>query len=337
LDPELFDLLAEMQSGLRVLFQTANPFTLPLTGTGMTGMEFCLVNLIEPGETVVIAVNGFFGGRQCEIATRLGANVVRVDVPWGTPVVPETVAAACEKAGNVALVACVHAETSTGIESPAQAIGKVAQHIGALFVLDTVTSLGGIPVQVDDWGVDGAYSATQKCVGAPPGLAPVTLSPRAWEKVLARKTPVPNWCLDARLLDGYFHQKPPMYHHTVPVNAYYGLAEALKLIAEEGLPARWERHRQCSAQLWEQVAPLGLTPFAAEECRLPTLNAVPLSKTLQENDIALRSRLLTEFGIEIGGGLGELKGKLWRIGLMGHGAQPENVEQLGKALRTILT
>lgn len=338
LDPELFEILAELQDGLRFLFRTENPYTLALTGTGMAGMEFCLTNLIEPGDTVVVGVNGLFGGRQCEIAARLGANVVRVDHPWGTPVDPDRIDEACKSAGRVALVACVHAETSTGVESPCAAVAKVAHAHGALYVMDAVTSLGGIPVEVDAWEVDAAYSATQKCVGSPPSLAPVTLGARAWEKVKARTAPLPNWYLDARLIDAYWNGKPPVYHHTVPVNAYYGLQTALSLIREEGLEARWKRHRENSALLWEQLDALnaGLTPLAPAECRLPTLNAVRLPASLEPTEAALRTRLLTDYGIEIGSGFGDLKGKLWRIGLMGHGSQPQNVFALTGALKHIL-
>lgn len=338
LDPELFTLLGELQDGLRALFRTQNPYTLAVTGTGMAGMEFCLANLIEPGETVVIAVNGFFGGRMCEISARLGANVVRVDHPWGTPVDPARVDAACREAGRVALVGCVHAETSTGVESPCADVAAVAHRHGALFVMDAVTSLGGIPVEVDAWKVDACYSATQKCVGAPPGLAPVTLSPAAWDKAQNRKAPLPNWFLDAKLLDAYWHQRPATYHHTVPVNAYYGLAEALKLIAEEGLEARWARHRVNSALLWKELAalPADFSPLAPEANRLPTLNAVLLPEPLPAQDAALRGRLLSEFGIEIGGGFGDLKGRLWRIGLMGHGSEARNVHALAGALRAVL-
>jgi alanine-glyoxylate transaminase/serine-glyoxylate transaminase/serine-pyruvate transaminase len=338
LDPELFEVLGEIQDGLRFLYRTANPYTLAVTGTGMAGMEFCLANLIEPGETVVVGVNGFFGGRMCEIAQRLGANVVRVDHPWGTPVDPQRIDEACRTAGKVSVVGCVHAETSTGVESPCADVAKVAHAHGALFVMDAVTSLGGIPVEVDAWGVDAAYSATQKCVGTPPGLAPVTLGARAWKKVQARTAPLANWYLDARLLDAYWHARPATYHHTVPVNNYYGLIECLRLIREETLEARWERHRRTSALLWEQLATLNadLTPLAPEAYRLPTLNAVRLPDRLEASEATLRSRLLTEFGIEIGGGLGELKGKVWRIGLMGHGSEARNVYALVGALRAIL-
>ncbi|GAB4461445.1 MAG: alanine--glyoxylate aminotransferase family protein [Armatimonadaceae bacterium] len=339
LDPELFDILAELQAGLRQLFRTENPYTLPVTGTGMAGMEFCLANLVEPGETVVVGVNGFFGGRMVEIASRLGANVLRVDHEWGTPVDPARIAEACAQAGKVALVGCVHAETSTGVESPCADVAKVAHNAGALFVMDAVTSLGGLPVEVDAWGVDACYSATQKCVGCPPGLAPVTLSPRAWEKVQQRQAPLANWFLDARLLDAYWHQRPAVYHHTVPVNNYYGLRETLRLISEEGLENRWQRHRANSALFWNELASLGLKllPFVPEAYRLPTLNAVRLPENLQGQDADLRSRLLTEFGIEIGGGFGDLKSKIWRIGLMGHGSEARNVYALIGALRQILS
>jgi alanine-glyoxylate transaminase/serine-glyoxylate transaminase/serine-pyruvate transaminase len=340
LDPELFDILGELQAGLRRLFRTDNPYTLAVTGTGMAGMEFCLANLVEPGESVVVAVNGFFGGRMCEIAGRHGASVVRVDFPWGTPVDPSVVADAVAKAGKVALVGCVHAETSTGVESPAAEIGKVARDAGALFVLDAVTSLGGLPVLIDEWGVDACYSATQKCVGAPPGLAPVMLSPRAWEKVQARTSPILSWFLDAKLLDAYWHARPATYHHTVPVNAYYALAAALRLIEEETLEARWARHKSVSALLWAELGRLnvGLEPLAPAECRLPTLNAVRLPAALEgQREADLRTALLREQGIEIGGGFGDLKGKLWRIGLMGHGAEARNVYALAGALRSLLS
>jgi len=339
LDPELFAALDEIADGLRFLFRTENPYTIPLTGTGMSGMEFCLVNLLEPGETIVVAVNGFFGGRMCEIAERIGSSVLRVDFPWGTPVDPARVAEACDSLEKTpALVGCVHAETSTGVESPCAEVAKMAHERGALFVMDAVTSLGGIPVEVDAWGVDACYSATQKCVGAPPGLAPVTLSERAWDKIQRRTTPVPNWYLDAKSLDAYYRQRPAAYHHTVPVNALFALREALALIREETLEARWQRHRDNSALLWDQMAtlPADFAPFAPAGCRLPTLNSVRLPDGLRAGEADLRSRLLTMFGIEVGGGLGALKGVVWRIGLMGHGSEARNVHTLVGALRTLL-
>ena len=338
LDPELFVLLDEIEAGLRHLFQTENAFTLPLTGTGMAGMEFCLGNLIEPGETVVIAINGFFGARMAAISERMGANVVRVDFPWGTPVDAVRVRETCETAGQIALIACVHAETSTGVENPCKEIGQIARDFDALFVMDAVTSLGGISVQVDAWNVDAAYSATQKCVGAPPGLSPVTLSEKAWGKIQARKTPVPDWFFDAKLLNDYYFTTPPAYHHTVPVNLYYALAEALRQIQAETLPTRFIRHKENAALLWEELGALeqGFAPLAPPECRLPTLNAVRLPGDFGCDEAALRALLLSDYGIEIGGGFGDLKGKLWRVGLMGHGSQARNVLTLAGALRAIL-
>jgi alanine-glyoxylate transaminase/serine-glyoxylate transaminase/serine-pyruvate transaminase len=338
LDPELFTLLAEIRAGLRRLFRTVNAFTLPITGTGMAGMEFSLTNLIEPGETVVIAINGFFGGRMAEIAGRLGANVVRVEHKWGTPVDLARVAEACATAGKVSLVGCVHAETSTGVESPCADVAKVAHEHGALFLMDAVTSLGGIPVEIDVWGVDACYSATQKCVGCPPGLAPVTFGPRAVEKATRRTAPLPHWFFDIKLLTAYFDAQPPTYHHTVPVNNYYGLAETLRLIDEEGLENRWARHRANAAILWRELDTLNadLAPLAPEAYRLPTLNAVHLPPALESHEAALRTKLLTDYGIEIGGGFGDLKGKVWRVGLMGHGSEARNVFALVGALRELL-
>ena len=337
LDPELFALLAKIEDGLRGLFQTQNAYTIPLTGTGMAGMEFCLDNLIEPGETVVVAVNGFFGARMVQVAERFGANLVRVDFPWGTPVEPARVREACEDAGNVTLLCCVHAETSTGVENPAREIGQIARDFDALFVLDVVTSLGGIAVQTDEWNVDAAYGATQKCVGAPPGLSPVTLSDKAWNKIQSRTTPVPDWFFDAKLLNDYYFTTPPAYHHTVPVNLYYALDEALCQIHEETLPTRFIRHKENADLLWQELESLdkGFAPLAPAECRLPTLNAVRLPDGFGD-EAALRSRLLTDYGIEIGGGFGDLKGKLWRVGLMGHGSQARNVFTLAGALKAIL-
>lgn len=340
LDPELFEMLGHIQDGLRTLFRTQNPYTLALTGTGMAGMEFCLANLLEPGETAVIAVNGFFGGRMVEVAERVGATVVRVDFPWGTPVDPARVAQACDALkAPPALVGCVHAETSTGVENPCADVATIARDREALFLMDAVTSLGGIPVEVDGWDVDACYSATQKCVGAPPGLSPVTLGPRAWAKIEQRATPVGNWYYDAKGLDAYWHGSPPAYHHTVPVNLLAALHEALALIDEEGLQARWQRHRNNAQLLWQELAslPTDLVPFAPREARLPTLNAVQLPAALEATEASLRTRLLSEFGIEIGGGFGALKGKLWRIGLMGEGSQSRNVHALVGALRSLLT
>jgi alanine-glyoxylate transaminase/serine-glyoxylate transaminase/serine-pyruvate transaminase len=334
LDPELFALLDDLRADLRTIFGTQNAFTLPLTGTGMAGMECCLSNLVEPGDNVVIGVNGFFGGRMVEICTRLGANVTKVEAEWGRILEPEPVAAALRSLASVKLVACVHAETSTGARQPLEPIARLAHDQGALFLADAVTSLGGIPVEIDSVGVDVAYSGTQKCLGAPPGLSPITVSERAFAVAAARKTPVPIWYFDWKLLRAYYDDAHA-YHHTVPVNLLYALRESLAEIREEGLEARFARHRAVSAQLVAGLAELTIHPFAQEGYRLPTLNAVTLPPGV-EDEAAVRRWLLTEYGIEIGGGLGALKGRLWRIGTMGASATPRNVTLLLAALREIL-
>ena len=334
LDPELFALLETLRSGLRTIFGTANPCTLPLTGTGMAGMECCFANLIEPSDVAVIGVNGFFGGRMVEIASRYGAEVVRVDAEWGKPVDPEQMAKAIKANPGVKLVACVHAETSTGVRTSIGDIGKLAHEAGALFLADTVTSLGGIPVEIDKNSVDASYSASQKCMGAPPGLSPVTFSPRALESISKRKTPVRSWYFDLNLLREYFDGNH-LYHHTVPVNLYYALNEAVAEIGEEGLEERYLRHGRVSAELISGLSHLVITPFASEGYRLPTLNSVNLPQ-LKSDEMSVRKELLNEYGIEIGGGLGELKGKIWRIGTMGASATHRNVKFLLAALKETL-
>jgi alanine-glyoxylate transaminase/serine-glyoxylate transaminase/serine-pyruvate transaminase len=300
----------------------------------MAGMEACLVNLIEPGDRVVIGVNGFFGGRQVEIATRLGAEVTRIDGEWGKPLESEQFEKALKGLGKVKLVGCVHAETSTGVRTPLEEIAKVAHEHDALFLADMVTSLGGLPVDIDRVGVDAAYSGTQKCVGAPPGISPITASPRAWEVVQSRKSPVPNWYLDWKLLNAYY-DAPHIYHHTVPVNMLFATAEALDEIMEEGLEARFARHQAVSDHLMEGLAELGIRPFAQEGYRLPMLNSIHIPESVTD-EVAIRKRLLEEFGLEIGGGLGDLKGKIWRIGTMGASATERNVLLVLAALRAIL-
>jgi alanine-glyoxylate transaminase/serine-glyoxylate transaminase/serine-pyruvate transaminase len=334
LDPELFDLLEGLRADLRTLYGTQNAFTIPLTGTGMAGMESCLTNLIEPDDKVVIGVNGFFGGRMVEICHRLGAQVTRIDAPWGCILEPQQFADALKSVGQAKLVGCVHAETSTGVRTPLEEIAKIAHTRGALFLADMVTSLGGIPTDLDASGVDAAYSGTQKCVGAPPGLSPITASERAWEVAMNRKIPVTNWYLDWKLLRAYY-DAPHAYHHTVPVNLLFALREALAEIMDEGMEARFERHREVSAQLMHGLSELGIRPFAQEGYRLPTLNSVVIPEGVTD-EVAIRKRLLVEYGLEIGGGLGDLKGKVWRIGTMGASATHRNVTLLLAALKTVL-
>ncbi|MCC6730516.1 MAG: alanine--glyoxylate aminotransferase family protein [Chthonomonadales bacterium] len=333
LDPELFEALADIQAGLRTLFGTANPFTLALTGTGMAAMESCFANLLEPGDAAVIGVNGFFGERMAEIAARYGARVTCVDAPWGEPLDPERLDRAAAAAGTPRIVACVHAETSTGVRQPLEPVARVARAHGALLVVDAVTSLGGLPVQVDEIGIDACYSASQKCMGCPAGLAPISVSERAWRVVEGRRTKVTCWYYDWQLLRRYWSAEHA-YHHTVPGNLLAALREALRRMREEGLPERYGRHQAVSDRLLEGLAALDIHPFAREGYRLPTLNAMALPEGL--DDAAVRRRLLVDYGIEIGGGLGELKGRVWRIGTMGESATPRNVEMLLGALGRVL-
>lgn len=334
LDPELFELMDTLRADLRTLFGTSNDFTFPLTGTGMAAMECCLCNLVEPGDHVVVGVHGFFGGRMVEICRRLGATVTAVCAEWGRVLEAEAFAEALQRAGKVKLVACVHAETSTGVCQPLDAIARLAHAHDALFLVDMVTSLGGMAVNVDACGVDVAYSGTQKCLGAPPGLAPVTVSERAWRVASARQSQVPVWYFDWQLLRAYY-DAPHTYHHTVPVNLLFGLREALNEILEEGLVARFDRHRRVSDALMAGLHAMGVLPFAQEGYRLPTLNAVHVPEHVGDEN-RVRRCLLEEFGIEIGGGLGELRGRIWRIGTMGASATSRNVVLLLSALQSIM-
>jgi len=329
----MFATLDEIQCGLREVYGTQNRFTIALTGTGMAAMESCFANLIEPGDTALIGVHGFFGGRMAEMAARYGANVVRVDAEWGSPLDPQKLAESAESAGRIKLVACVHAETSTGTRQPLEPIAEIARKHDALFLVDAVTSLGGLPVEVDRIGIDAAYSASQKCMGNPPGLSPVTVSERAMAAVTARKTPVQVWYYDWTAIGKYWGEEHG-YHHTVPSNNLAGLREGLRIISEEGLESRWERHRTISDRLMAGLAEMGIYAFAQEGFRLPTLNAVKIPNGV--DDASVRGRLLEEYGIEIGGGFGPLRGKIWRIGTMGDSATPRNVDLLLGTLGRVL-
>jgi alanine-glyoxylate transaminase/serine-glyoxylate transaminase/serine-pyruvate transaminase len=294
-------------------------------------MEACLANLLEPGDDIVVGVAGVFGERMCDVATRIGARVTRVDAEWGTPLRIDTMGAAIERA-RPRLVAFVHAETSTGVHQPVPGIARVAREHGALVVLDCVTSLAGLPVCLDDWGVDAAYAGTQKCLSAPPGLSPVSLSGSALAAVRSRRSPVQSWYFDATLLDGYYGAER-VYHHTAPVSSILALAEALRLVDDEGLEARFERHREAARALVSTLAPLGFEPLVAEEHRLPMLTSLRLPEVVKHaGEAALRRRLLERHGIEVGGGLGKLSGTIWRVGLMGENARLESVEALRAAL-----
>jgi alanine-glyoxylate transaminase/serine-glyoxylate transaminase/serine-pyruvate transaminase len=335
LDPAFLAILDDVQARLRALFGTQNALTLPLSATGSGGMEACLANLLEPGERAVIGVAGVFGERMCEVARRIGAQVERVETEPGTALAAEAMAEAIARA-RPRLVAFVHAETSTGVLQPVVEIAAAARRAGAFVVLDCVTSLGGVPVTLDAWGIDAAYSGTQKCLSCPPGLSPVSFSPRALERVRARRTPVQSWYFDVTLLSAYYGSER-VYHHTAPISMVYGLAEALRVVEEEGMPARERRHRAAAAALIERTAPLGFAPLVAPELRLPTLTTLRLPEPVRERgEATLRRRLLDEHGIEVGGGLGKLAGSVWRIGLMGENARLANVERLVGALRALL-
>ncbi|HEX2485213.1 MAG TPA: aminotransferase class V-fold PLP-dependent enzyme [Myxococcota bacterium] len=335
LDPAFLALVDEVQERLRRLFGTANPLTLPFSATGSAGMEACLANLLERGDDAVIGVAGVFGERMCEVASRVGARVTRVETEPGTALDPQAMAEAIARV-RPAVVAFVHAETSTGVLQPVEEIAAAARAAGAYVVLDCVTSLGGLPVALDRWGVDAAYSATQKCLSSPPGLSPASFSPRAVERVRARVTPVQSWYLDVGLLSSYYGRER-VYHHTAPISAIYGLAEALRIVEEEGMEARAARHRDAARALLEGLAPLGFEPLVDEAVRLPMLTSVRLPPAVEAaGEAALRRTLLERHGIEVGGGLGKLAGRIWRIGLMGENARPACAERLVAALRAEL-
>ena len=333
LDPVFVAMMEEVKALLRFVFATENALTIPISGTGSAGMEACVVNLVEPGDEVVVGVNGVFGTRLAEVATRAGATVTRVEAPWGRVVRAEQVEAALRNCRQPKLVALIHAETSTGAWQPLEDAARLAHDHGALFLADCVTSLGGAPVEIDRWGIDAAYSGTQKCLSCPPGLSPITFGPRAVEALRRRKTPVQSWYLDLTLLERYWGEER-VYHHTAPISMNYALREALRLVAEEGLAARFARHRANHEALAAGLASLGLA-FASEEGhRLPMLNAVAVPDGMDEARV--RHRLLDAHGIEIGGGLGPMKGRVWRIGLMGESSRRAHVLLLLSALEDAL-
>jgi alanine-glyoxylate transaminase/serine-glyoxylate transaminase/serine-pyruvate transaminase len=333
LDPSFIDMMEEIKSMLKWVFLTENEMTFPVSGTGSAGMEFCFANLIEPDDEVVIGINGVFGARMVEVAERCGASVVKVESEWGSVIDPEQIADAL-KNRNPKIVALVHAETSTGVLNPVQEISRLARRPDSLMLIDTVTSLGGCPVRIDDWGIDAAYSGTQKCLSCPPGLSPVTLSKRAMNAIKARKSRVQSWYLDVNLLANYWGEGARAYHHTAPITMNYALHESLRLVLEEGLKVRWDRHEANHVKLKKGLSELGLSIASQEEHQLWQLNAVTVPEGVDE--VAIRNALLTDNGIEIGAGLGPLAGKVWRIGLMGHSSSEENVDRVISALKDFL-
>ena len=332
LDPTFLAIMNETQDLLRFLFQTQNELTIAVSGTGSAGMETCFVNLVEPGDEVVVCVNGVFGTRMCDIVGRLGAKLIRVDAPWGKTIDPEDVRKAVQ-GKNPKVLAIVHAETSTGVCQPLEDIQKIAREAGALFLVDMVTSLGGMEVALDKMGIDAAYSGTQKCLSCPPGLSPVSFSAAAMDVLRNRKTPVASWYLDMSMVSDYWGNERK-YHHTAPINMNYALREALRIVAEEGLEARWARHMLNHRALVAGVEAMGLAMLVAEGERLPMLNTITIPDGT--DDLNVRKTLLGEFGMEIGGGLGDLAGKVWRVGLMGHAARRKNVVLFLAALESIL-
>lgn len=334
LDPAFLRIMDDTKRLLQFVFQTRNELTIPISGTGSAGMEACLVNLLEPGDEVVVCVNGVFGTRMADIVERCGATPVRVEVPWGQVIDPAAIAAALQRCRRPKLVAIVHAETSTGAWQPLEEIGPLVHAAGALLVVDAVTSLGGCPVRVDEWGIDACYSGTQKCLSCPPGLAPITFGPRAVEVLGQRKSKVQSWYLDLTMIQKYWGAER-VYHHTAPISMNYALHEGLRLIAEEGLEARWRRHQRNHQALKQGLAAIGLTIAAQPDHQLWMLNSVRIPDGVE--DARVRTALLEEFNIEIGGGLGALKGRTWRIGLMGESSSPANVLLVLSALERVLS
>lgn len=335
LDPVFQSMMEKVKEQLRFVFRTGNAMTFPISAPASLAMEAALVNLLEPGDTAIIAQNGVFGGRMAEIAERAGATVVLLSFEWGRPVCAETVRHAVKANPHAKLVAFVHAETSTGVRSDAAELCRIAHGAGMLSVVDAVTSLGGVPVEVDAWGADIVYSGTQKCLGVPPGLAPITFSDRAIAAIEGRKTKVQSWFCDLNLVLGYWSgEGGRSYHHTAPVNAIYGLYQGLDDLQAEGLEASWARHLAMHERLAEGLEDLGLEFLVEKPYRLPQLNTVRVPADVDE--AAIRARLLKDHDIEIGAGLGALAGKVWRIGLMGHTARKENVDRLLNALGTVL-
>ncbi|AFY45197.1 alanine--glyoxylate aminotransferase family protein [Nostoc sp. PCC 7107] len=332
LDPDFLGLMDEIQSLLRYVWQTENPLTIAVSGTGSAAMEATIANSVEPGDVILIGVAGYFGNRLVDMAGRYGADVRSITKPWGQVFSLEELRTAMET-HRPTILALVHAETSTGARQPLEGVGELCREFGTLLLVDTVTSLGGVPIFLDEWGVDLAYSCSQKGLGCPPGASPFTMSPRAWEKLQRRSTKVGNWYLDMTLLSKYWGSER-VYHHTAPINLYYALREALRLVAEEGLANCWQRHQKNVEYFWDRLEDVGLSLHVEREYRLPTLTTVRIPEGVDGKAIA--RQLLTEHGIEVGGGLGELAGKVWRVGLMGFNSRKENVDRLIEALEKVL-
>lgn len=333
LDLEFLKLMDEIQELLRYAWQTDNEFTIPVSGTGSAAMEACFANLIEPGDKILIGVNGYFGNRMVDMAGRYDAEVHQLTKSWGEVFALEEIQSGLEKY-RPAILGLVHAETSTGACQPLEKIGDLCREYDCLFLADTVTSLGGVPLFIDQWKIDASYSGSQKCLNCPPGIAPLTFGDRAIAKLKARKKKVANWYLDMTMIMNYWGGERT-YHHTAPINMNYGLREALRIVAEEGLDARWKRHQQVAEMLWDGLAEIGMACHVAQKYRLPSLTTVKVPPGVDGK--AIQKYLLNEYNIEIAGGLGELAGKVWRVGLMGFNSRQENVLLLLSALEQSLT
>lgn len=332
LDPAFVSLMNEVQELLRYAWQTSNPLTIPVSGTGSAAMEATLANGVECGDKVLVGINGYFGHRLVDMAKRYGATIETLHKPWGEVFSLDELREAMATF-RPKILALVHAETSTGARQPLEGVAELCAEYGTLLLIDTVTSLGGVPLFLDEWGVDMAYSGSQKCLSCPPGIAPLTFSERAREMIMARKTTVNNWYLDMTLVGKYWG-KERTYHHTAPINMNYALREALRLVAEEGLDARWARHRATAERFWDGLASMGLDCHVAHEYRLPSLTTVRVPDGVDPKQVT--KHLLDNYNIEIANGLGELNGKVWRVGLMGYNSRAENVELLLAALKDAL-
>ena len=332
-DPAFHQIMDEVKALLRMLFDTGNELSFPVSGTGSAGMETAVCNSLEPGDHIIVGINGFFGARIAEMARRVGAEVTLVEAEWGSIVEPQALKEALDQHPSTKAVALVHGETSTGVLQPMEEIARLVKEHDALLILDTVTSLGGCPVDVDAWQVDFCYSGSQKCLNVPPGLAPLTVSPRGLAAIKARTHPVVNWYLDLSLIQNYWNQSRA-YHHTPPVSMIYALREGLALIAEEGLTPRFQRHIRNARALYAGLEAMGLQLFVPQAYCLPSLTTVRVPQGI--DDARVRGALVAEHSIDIGGGQGPLAGKVWRIGLMGYGSNPEHLLSLLAALGRLL-
>jgi alanine-glyoxylate transaminase/serine-glyoxylate transaminase/serine-pyruvate transaminase len=335
LDPKFIELMDEVKEFLKYAFQTKNEVTFAVSGPGSVGMETCLVNLVEPGSKVLVCINGVFGGRMKSIVERCGAEAVVINMPWGRAVDPQLFEDALKKNKGINVCSFVHAETSTGARTDIKTLTEIAHQHDCIVIADTVTSLGGIPLLIDEWNIDVSYSGSQKCLSCPPGLSPVTFNERAVEFIKKRKSTVQSWFMDLNLILSYWGGSTKRaYHHTAPINSLYALHESLLILKEEGIEYSWKRHKANGEKLVSELAKIGLRPFVKVDERLPQLTSVSVPEGIDE--AVVRMTLLNEYNIEIGAGLGELAGKVWRIGLMGYSSTEENINELVSAIKEIL-